>query len=419
MAGTVPDRAVTATLWGALCATLLILLPIQNIPGIGRIPVASLITAAVLGVVILKLLVNIGNWQSEITSLKYPLRRHMLIWILFALFSCFYGQWVLESLGKDVLNLTGGSVSYFHASTSRVYQMFLIFFCFEILRGKEITSEFFLKYWLSGACICGFLHIIIAITAEDPLVQRAGPFAEGNFGGLYYIISLFLCLEHRKLIKKDLLSLAALAMIVSGIIISRSSASIVALFFGLLTQQIFAYKSNGWPAKIFTLILVALIAIALVLTGNDFGLSEKLISDSGNESFSKVDRLLSILTAVELFLQKPLLGYGIQSYGFLANDYLIGPVAQVYDWEYRRIPNNIYVEIACEMGLMGIIIFGSLLYRISLIAHKNGKGQAHNLAAGMTSVFVYWLAFPTYSVIFIWAFFAFVCRGDRPKAAGF
>ena len=99
--------------------------------------------------------------------------------------------------------------------------------------------------------------------------------------------------------------------------------------------------------------------------GTDFGILDKLFEeDVTAASFSRIDRLLSIEAAFELFLRTPIFGHGLQSYGFLANDLLSGPLLEIYDWSFRRIPNNIYLELLSETGLAGFMLLVAVVWKL-------------------------------------------------------
>jgi O-antigen ligase len=105
------------------------------------------------------------------------------------------------------------------------------------------------------------------------------------------------------------------------------------------------------------IVLLPSIAAGIAVTGLDFGISEKLFEEEVTaQSFSRIDRLESISAAVNLFAEKPLFGQGLQTYGFLSNDRLSGPLLTTYDESYRCITNNIYAELAAELGLIGLML---------------------------------------------------------------
>ena len=174
-------------------------------------------------------------------------------------------------------------------------------------------------------------------------------------------------------------------------------------------------RTIGFQQKIkrfIMLLLLMTIPVTLIFTGNDFGLVNKLFSEEVTpETFSRVDRLLSLATAAQIFSDSPVFGSGLQSYGFIANTYLDGgPFSAIYDFSFRRIPNNIYAEIGAELGLCGLALFFGIVFRMIHMVYKSISDKNRNMLAGLIATLIYWLAFPTYSVIFVWAFFGLAMR---------
>ena len=206
---------------------------------------------------------------------------------------------------------------------------------------------------------------------------------------------------------------------VLGLVLSRSSTSFVAFGVAVLARQIFIHRATlaQKVKQLLGILVVASLPIALVLSGNDFGLTAKLLTQEVTaDSFSRIDRLLSIVTALNIFSEAPIFGSGIQSYGFLANTYLTdGPFAAFYDYSFRRIPNDVYVEIAADLGLVGMLLFFGLLARIVYAAYRSEQDNRRNILACLIGMLVYYVAFPTYTMIYVWVFFGLALRYASPS----
>ena len=108
----------------------------------------------------------------------------------------------------------------------------------------------------------------------------------------------------------------------------------IVLFIAIAARQLAVARDMGNAVKRQLLLLAgAAIVIPLLLAvGADFGTLDKLFEeDVTAASLSRIDRLQSIENALDLFLASPIFGHGVQSFGFLANDLLSGPLAQLYD----------------------------------------------------------------------------------------
>jgi hypothetical protein len=353
-------------------------------------------------------------------SKQSRLRKHLIWFLSYCGFSTLYGYWALTEVQRSVLQSPAGSVVYISVAGQRLLQLVLAFGAFELARTRARDSVQLMRYWLAGTAVAVIAHAATYVISGDDLVKRAGVFTEGNQGGLYYIASIFIAFEYRKRAPRHGGNIF-LALAMAGLLLTRSSAAMLVLTAALSMRYVMCAHSIARSVKraIATLLTVTIFATFIVSTGIDFDLFEKLFEeDVTAASFSRIDRLASIDTAFQLFVQSPLLGHGLQSYGFLANDYLDGPLLAVYDEGFRRIPNNIYIEVAAELGVVGLLIFGTLMFRLIQLIGSQRTGHASNFLAGAIGVLIYWNAFPTYSVMFVWVYFGIACFHDRGAGAG-
>lgn len=345
-------------------------------------------------------------------------RGWVALFFIYCLISAAYGYWNLESMGKLTLELTTGNIEYVQVVMDRLLQLILVLVAFEVVRHSRHSSRQIMRWWLQGLTGAVLLHILTYGITSDTLMQRAGTFNEGNLAGLYYLLSIFVALEYRRVAASSSSANRFLFAAILGVFLSRSTAGIVLVTILLSFQYaLSATTRRRLLARSLTLIvLLPSIAVSIAATGLDFGIREKLFEeDVTAQSFSRIDRLESISAAVDLFTENPLLGHGLQTYGFLSNELLTGPLQATYDGSYRRIPNNIYAELAAELGLVGLIFYlGFIASLIRLAVKRTGIGRIHWLL-GLTGVLLYWNAFPTYSVIFIWVFFGLIMKSVQSR----
>lgn len=335
------------------------------------------------------------------------LRWRILLFIFYGLLSVFFGYGELSKTDHQTLSLTTGLVSYLVIAQQDLFHLVLAFLIFEFVRFSRISSIKLMQWWLIGMTIAVGFHVYSYFVSPDPMVRRAGVFTEGNLGGLYYVLSTFVAFEYRRFgMRRWGLVFAGLALV--GILLSASTAAILVLAITLST--IYVMRARSALAKAWRTLLVigtlVLIGASMYGTGTDFGIGEKLFDEDVTEnSFSRIDRLTSIDIAIDLFLESPWFGHGLQSYGFLANDRLYGPLLETYDGSFRRIPNNIYVELAAETGIVGLLLFSRFMVALVRRIAVSPADKNKNVLGAVLAVLCYWLAFPTYSVLFVWAFF--------------
>jgi O-antigen ligase len=110
-----------------------------------------------------------------------------------------------------------------------------------------------------------------------------------------------------------------------------------------------------------------------------------------------------------MFFDYPLFGVGLQGYAFALPKYADLFMQQNFDWSFRRIANNIYVELLSEEGLIGVFAMGLLLFQICKKSLFNFRKSAI-ISSGLLAIMMSWLAFPTYTVSFHWLGFAIFYR---------
>jgi O-antigen ligase len=100
---------------------------------------------------------------------------------------------------------------------------------------------------------------------------------------------------------------------------------------------------------------------------------------------------------------------GIQGYAFALPVYVDPFIETFFDWETRRIANNIYVELLAEQGVIGLAAMALVLYSITRRTFRRARTNAV-LCAGVLAVLFSWLAFPTYTISFHWVGLALIHR---------
>jgi O-antigen ligase len=405
-------RLVHAETFGSVSFSIsfmLVFLPWFAVPGLGRLPVPL---AA--GVLILIVLLHgfAGKSLVRKNDEKYPLRIIILYLFGYWSVSAIFGWLNLYMEGKDILRLTIGNVYFIPVVLQRLLLLLLCGIAFEIMRSRAWNLLHTLLCWLLGLSIAVLIHFGSSLFAAAEQVQRGGLFAEGNHAGLYYLLSFFVALEYRRQ-SQNRLALVFIGLALLGLLLSRSSAAFLIFVIAMWCRQLLRARSLfvGLRSALFSAVVVAGMAWVFVAFDFDFGLAEKLFEeDVTAASFSRIDRLASIDAAFRLFAQSPALGHGLQSYEFLSNNLLEGTFAYAYDGSYRRIANNVYAEIAAELGILGLLIMALLLFFIMRTIYRNQIDKERNFLAATIGMLIYWCAFPSYAVIYLWVFLGLACN---------
>ncbi len=235
---------------------------------------------------------------------------------------------------------------------------------------------------------------------------RSGTFVEGNILGVFLLVSAGVALYERRRLTAMFLSLT--------ILLSFSTISILALpilwgahwFQGraeLTLQRRSLYLVSG--------ILVALLVVILLI---QLGYVQSVVVAklSSDEPGSLVKRIAFVFAGLQMFADHPWLGVGLSQFGYFYNEYqplgIFGTAQTV-----KLIPNNVYVELLSELGLGGFLLFCAFL--VSVYRRLRGP-QLAPLRATFIAILFALNAFPTYTVMFLWAFFGLAVGASAAPA---
>ena len=231
-------------------------------------------------------------------------------------------------------------------------------------------------------------------------LYRAGTFLEGNFAGPFFVLSFLLAVAARRRFFSALFLAATLASFSTNAIVGFAAAAI----------YIVAQGRKNLP-------LVAALALGFFAFAQTSVFEEtmmKKFEEGAAQQTSYEERQRAFLQAWDLFERFPLAGVGISQFGshvvgqrqwLLAGPGgLAGGIASAV--VTREIPNNVYVEIASECGLIGLGLFAALMSSVFQLAFKC---RSTPLRAGALSILVFWIASPTFTMFYYWGFLGVVC----------
>lgn len=332
--------------------------------------------------------------------------------------SACWGYYYLSSIGLDSIKVDNSIMSYPSAVARKLLLLAICFFGFYWLAYlNKIDDKILLKYWFFGIAFATLMHIGVYLTVGDPLIQRAGVFKEGNFGGSYYLLSFFLmCISAREKCRFGKFGMFFCAI---GILLTQSTSAISFLvILGVICFLVLSLRSNNkviyWGWFVVGVVIVGFLAKLFfgekIIEIFSATFTDKLINDELNSSsFSRYDRLSSFYSGLNMFLGNPILGVGIQGYAFAFPLYIDEFLIDFYTGDSRRIANNIYIEILAEQGIVGFIAMAYLVYYIAKFSFRSSSRDILAMF-GFISVFASWIAFPSYTVSFHWLGFALLFR---------
>jgi O-antigen ligase len=142
------------------------------------------------------------------------------------------------------------------------------------------------------------------------------------------------------------------------LLIAGSRQSLLGLMGVLLLAAVMGFRAvpgiafNRFQLTVWGLLLAAMVAtVVAALSGESFTLRRAgLLLNLEGPGESIAGRLVLMSEAVDFWATAPVLGHGVGSFPIL------GGGADV-----RSHPHNIVLEILCELGLLGLVLFGAFL----------------------------------------------------------
>lgn len=284
-----------------------------------------------------------------------------------------------------------------------------------------------LKYWVYGSIIASIYgwYLFVSSGLNLPYISllgmeeypqalngfiRSGTFKEGNYFGLYLLLSAVISFYLKK---KKIGFFLLLSIITTFSTISLISALAFAIF---IFRRIFLSKK---ALIIFMISFPIIIVSGIYLLKTDYfhnyifskiAKSSKVLAP-GN--FSKVDRALTARIGYYQGIHNPILGVGPYNYGLHYDEYndFKTHIVNNNAWSLRffsrdnkrAIPNNIYIEVFAEYGFVGFVFFVLFLIKILIISLKKKNDI---ITGGIIALLISFNAFPSFIMLFIWVFFA-------------
>jgi hypothetical protein len=278
----------------------------------------------------------------------------------------------------------------------------------------------YIRYWMIGAIIASIYAWYLAVfslfklpvvflpgmddipqTIKLPIGEyiRSGTFKEGNYMGMFLLLSGAIAF-YTKRIKTGFFFYATILTTASTVGFVTFTTFIVMYYSGILFT-----RRNLIKFLIFLPFLALILTIALQNENIYRFTVAKITGDTSVDrgiDYSKNDRLNSIEVGFKTAFENPVLGVGPANYSLHYNYFNLN---KDFDHQFKNIPNNVYAEIASELGFPALILF--LLFGYLLVKRSN-QYKDKTLRNGVVLSFVYLFTFPTFILLFVWAFWGLV-----------
>lgn len=293
-----------------------------------------------------------------------------------------------------------------------------------------------LKYWVYGAIIAsiyswylflfsGFNLPYVKLFGMEEAPQslngfiRCGTFKEGNFLGLYLLLSAITSFYLQKK-KTGIFLLLTIATTFSTITII---STIVFLVF-IIRKSFLKIKT----LKILVIIMPFMFLACIYTVNTPYFQTyvyAKINTPSNvlnKWSFSKVDRTLTARIGYFQGINNMFFGVGPFNYGLHYDEYndFKTFILNNNEWSLnfflrenrRRIANNVYIEVFAEYGFFGFFIFIIFLIKILRLAIRN---QNDLITGGIIAILISFNAFPSFIMLFVWVFLAIPAAFENLK----
>lgn len=207
---------------------------------------------------------------------------------------------------------------------------------------------------------------LLNITSGTEGRRISGPLGDPNYYA-QIMVFLFPLALNRFLFESSraLRLLAGFASLVIGmtVVFTFSRGGAVALLIALMAMVVY----HPPRLKYSILIVLALYAVFLMLPPTYTQRLGTLTDLVGSEEASAAEvsfrgRVSEVMSAWYMFRDHPILGVGVRNYPVLYQEYSreigLDPRAEA------RQPHNLYLEVAAETGLLGLLVFGFILFSV-------------------------------------------------------
>lgn len=280
----------------------------------------------------------------------------------------------------DVVRVKAGVISYFKDAVIVVVVVILLrnhltlrramwallaagIFMATLTTFQQLTGTFSNNYW--GFAKAG-LQQIVAGQSDD--YRIAGPIGDPNFYAQVLLVLVPIAMDRMWNERKRWLRLVAmwaLAVCVFSIFFTFSRGAFVGLII-IVTMMLIRRP----PRPIVLIATIALIIPLVLMLPESYTARLRTIPDAipglsnkdVREEASFRGRSSAQQAGLLMFLDNPLFGVGVGNFGYHYQKYSRGLGIDGSRWD--QAPHNLYLEIVTEKGLLGLTVFGLLMWMV-------------------------------------------------------
>jgi O-antigen ligase len=298
-----------------------------------------------------------------------PLRRY-----LWPLFSFFILLTVMSLANYNVLFYK--SMNVFDFST---FQCIILFWgVSNHLRGQRTAIYRTLLFFMFGAMMEGVLFYLgIGVEFDGGRLSILG--ANENDVGIRMALAIMVLLSFVfenpfQWNKKRYFLLAGLTLLLPVLALTGSRTSLIILTIGILILTVFIQMANLWRKIVFLIVSAAGI-FALVLYFAQFDTLKQRV-DNSIYNDDTAGRTYIWQQVLPIFYDSPIVGVGMTGYASK-----VIPIFGTFGGGVYRSPHNVYMEILCYTGIVGLVLYLLFMARLLKVSWSFYKKRHYLLPA--------------------------------------
>ncbi|OQX91166.1 MAG: hypothetical protein B6D57_00745 [Candidatus Coatesbacteria bacterium 4484_99] len=341
-----------------------------------RIDIIGRLTVSTTEVAILSIAITCLITRSKDIIKRFAMFLPLIAFILWII--------VVSTISMDNLSTFKQGIRYIEG--------FLIFFVLYILIDR-IDSEWINRIFLPIAIVISLIGIIQvfspairqvfpppqnnqpAIFVHD-MVRAYSTFDHPNYLGIFLIPPMLLTIGLFLTSRKSYSGFVNLFILISTIFLTLSRGTWLILFvFVIIALCFIAKRYKVYASKFLILIVIIFVTTSTLLiipTTRDNLIRRVEMSKPGEQSYLDLQRIQNFKAAFTMIEEKPITGWG----AFSDNLIYMKEIGQRYSivdfgkniWGWA---NNIYLQVAVDFGIVGLILFMIMIIQIIIIAKKN------------------------------------------------
>lgn len=330
----------------------------------------SLKISEVLTIALVGMELFIGDDKVDSRS---PMFRFILCFLSMILLSAFFS--LVDPINRYVFGYDHGIYySFEYGWIFKLFRLFIVYLFAEstsrkIKDPKDIDKIF--DVYIISCILLDVYGMTISFDLRGigrfGIVRNALAAVEPSEAGFINCAALLaaLCLFLKK---KTFMKAIQIVLLSTGQLFIGSTASLIAFslaFIFFATVYIFKVEKRILRRTCFIVILVSIFSIGVIYLIKNTNIFDKIINYQKYiviEGSSVAERLATILTSLEIFQKRKILGVGFGNFGWYLHSFVRSEhLRYIPGGDFQ--PNNMYAQLLAELGLAGILIYGVFLIR--------------------------------------------------------